>query len=542
MRLRVLLTDANSKNALATLRSLSQAGYEVGCAGPERSISHASKYCSDVIVTDPAPSILELLSALEKKAFDVLIPVGARMVELINNNRHEVSRLTRFALPSKETLDLALDKFLTQETVRNLGCFVPPAKLVQNLDELDQALACFEFPFVIRSISHRSNSSTLYVHNQNDVRRILRDELVNPLLMEGPVQVQGYVQGWGEGFFALYQNGELVRYMTHKRMREFPKTGGSSWAAASTKSEDTYLLGKTILDSLGWHGPAMVEFKRLSDGTLAFVELNPKLWGSLDLTLESGVEIPRLLVDVSLERKVEPRFEYRDGVVVWWPLDNLSSFFGGLGLRRLKPITNVKLTDLGPHIVQLVNLVFTASMDLLPGSLLGRLVLWFRENGLRYALYRFINQILGLPIPMNSKIDSRLWVGAKPSKLGALILKKLLRFEIYSLLHPSGFDSDKPSGDQGCYIPEYLSIDKDVLLKVANELVLMRKQDKKVYLHCREGVGRAPTVAVAILVAEGEELESAIATIQKRRPPYRPTVFQRESLRQFAIPFLREAE
>lgn len=532
--MRVLLTDANSKNALAAVRSLAQAGHEVGCLGPKRSISHSSKFCLDTLVSQPDVNIDEMLSALKGKHYDVVIPIGARSVELLNNNRDEVNQLTRFALPPKASLDLAMDKFLTQEVASKLGIFVPPAALVVNYAEFGRALMSFDLPFVIRSVSHRSNSSTLYVHNHEDVERILRDELANPLFIEGPVQLQTYVRGWGEGFFALYQNGQLVRYMTHKRLREFPKTGGSSWAASSTKSEDTYNLGRTILDELAWHGPAMVEFKRLSDGSLAFVELNPKLWGSLDLTLQTGVDVPSLIVNLAIDHHVEPNFHYKEGMVVWWPFDNLASLFGGFGLRRYKPKSNFRLDDPKPHLVQFLNLILSSLFNLPPKGLPGRLVLWFRQNGLRSSLYRIINEILGLPIPMDSKIDGRLWVGAKPSRMGAFILRKILRFETYSLLSPPKVESHHPVSNQGFYIPEYLAISTGDLSTVTSEIVTMRKHGKKVYLHCREGVGRAPTVAAAILVAEGEELDSAIARIQRKRPTYKPTAPQAESLRQFA--------
>lgn len=134
---------------------------------------------------------------------------------------------------------------------------------------------------------------------------------------------------------------------------------------------------------------------------------------------------------------------------------------------------------------------------------------------------------------MNSKIDSLLWVGAKPSKLGALILTRLMRFEIYSLLKPSGEESHPRKSGLGHYIPEYLSIETATLSIVTSEIVDIRRKGKKVYLHCREGVGRAPTVAAAVLVAEGAEHALALSTIRKLRPTYNPTAAQSESLRRF---------
>lgn len=66
----------------------------------------------------------------------------------------------------------------------------------------------------------------------------------------------------------------------HKRMREYPITGGSSTAAESMYDPELRDLGLTLLKALDWHGVAMVEFKKDSrDGKYKLMEINPKFWG-----------------------------------------------------------------------------------------------------------------------------------------------------------------------------------------------------------------------------------------------------------------------
>jgi predicted ATP-grasp superfamily ATP-dependent carboligase len=103
--------------------------------------------------------------------------------------------------------------------------------------------------------------------------------------------LQEYIPGWGCGFFALYQNGVIKRIFMHKRVREFPPSGGASCCAESFFDNDLMTLGKCILDKLNWHGVAMVECRfdtRINKFTL--IEVNAKFWGSLELALRAGAD------------------------------------------------------------------------------------------------------------------------------------------------------------------------------------------------------------------------------------------------------------
>jgi hypothetical protein len=59
----------------------------------------------------------------------------------------------------------------------------------------------------------------------------------------------------------------------------------------------------------------------------------------------------------------------------------------------------------------------------------------------------------------------------------------------------------------------------------------------KVYIHCGAGVGRAPSMAAAYLMAEGHSLEEAIALIRKPRPFIAITPPQLEQLRKLETHF-----
>ena len=86
-----------------------------------------------------------------------------------------------------------------------------------------------------------------------------------------------------------------------------------------------------LLESLGWTGVAMVEFRRSPDGRAALMEINPRLWGSVQLAIDSGIDFPALLVDLFHGAPVTP-VEARLGVRTRWLLGDLDHLI--ISLRR----------------------------------------------------------------------------------------------------------------------------------------------------------------------------------------------------------------
>lgn len=67
-------------------------------------------------------------------------------------------------------------------------------------------------------------------------------------------------------------------------------------------------------------------------------------------------------------------------------------------------------------------------------------------------------------------------------------------------------------------------------VSVLEKIVSMRK---KVYVHCKNGHGRAPTLVAAYLVKNGKTSEEAEAFVKTKRPSVHLEEIQREALKTF---------
>ena len=221
-----------------------------------------------------------------------------------------------------------------------------------------------QFPVVVKgSLGGVDNLRYCNTFNQ------LRKAMLHLFNYEEKLICQEYVVGTGHGFYCNYNKGKLDHFFMHKRIKEFPVTGGSSAVARSYFDDKLMDKGKLLLDNLEWNGPAMIEFKHDSrTNEYKLIEINPKLWGSLDLTISSGVDMPLILVNQCLDLGTIEKKPYKDLTYRWFFPDEalqwVASGFKSKILKRSIVANNIDKTDLSPTIFQ-IGLFFTKFISLL---------------------------------------------------------------------------------------------------------------------------------------------------------------------------------
>jgi predicted ATP-grasp superfamily ATP-dependent carboligase len=315
--MRVLLTDGNFKHTLAATRSLGKRGIDVSVVSHHPfSVSFHSRYCSNRIIgPDPEKNTGFgdfILAQVKKETYDVLLPISYAAISQVSLIRDELIQHVRIPIAGKTELDVAADKAKTFRLAGELGMTIPGTWYPENETDLSAIADTASYPLVVKGSIESGNVA--YVNSSQELtaeyRRIAR---FSPI-------VQEYIPGEGFGFFALYNHGAANAIFMHRRIREYPVSGGPSTCAESIYDEDLKKEGLRILDALGWHGVAMVEFKKdARSGEYVLMEINPKFWGSLELAIASGVDFPWLACRMAIEGSIDPVFTYRTGVRFHWP-------------------------------------------------------------------------------------------------------------------------------------------------------------------------------------------------------------------------------
>jgi predicted ATP-grasp superfamily ATP-dependent carboligase len=306
----VLVLDAENKNALAAIRTLGRRGMNVVSASPKRlTRGGVSKYSTASVVhaapdEDENAFIADILETIDRMGIDVVLPIGDASTRTLSRNQAVINDHAATCLADWDAMRLACFKENTFPLARRLGV---PAPETYTAPE-DVA----EFPVVVKKSV--GSGGVRYVKTPDELAGIDTSDAL----------IQEYIPGDGYGLFALFDSGRERAIFMHRRIREYPITGGASTAAESFYDPELRDLGLTLLRALNWHGVAMVEFKKdQRDGTYKLMEINAKFWGSLDLAIAAGVDFPWLAVKMALGEPEDDVTEYRVGLRFRWVFDDL---------------------------------------------------------------------------------------------------------------------------------------------------------------------------------------------------------------------------
>jgi predicted ATP-grasp superfamily ATP-dependent carboligase len=279
MTLKVFVCDGDGKAALAITRTLGQKGIYV-VVGSHMPIGRAlvSKYCKERIHYPDPHHEQEfgdfMHNYLRMNNIDVLIPVSYITCKFFSKHRDSVRFPTKIPIADWESMRPAADKRMTMVIAD--GCGVPRPETTE---------VKLRFPVVVKSDTE--STFMRYVNSQEELGQI---DLTDKTVYE-------YIPGDGYGYFALFNHGKLVVDFMHRRIREYPITGGASTFAKSVYYAELKEYGQKLFESLNWHGVGMCEFKLdRRDKKFKLIEINPKFWGSLDLAIVCGIDFPYYLV------------------------------------------------------------------------------------------------------------------------------------------------------------------------------------------------------------------------------------------------------
>jgi predicted ATP-grasp superfamily ATP-dependent carboligase len=261
----------------------------------------------------------------------VLLPMTDVSVPLVLECRGSIENF-RTALPSLEAYTTVSDKHALYELCDRANIRTPRTLAVARTDLGAFDGSILRFPLVIkprRSATRDGEKivkrSVRYARSVNELRHVVESMFIDG---KDELLVQEYVDGTGVGLFVLYDRGRPVLHFSHRRLREKPPTGGVSVLSESVPlRQDLVAIARRILGPLNWHGVAMLEFKIDGRGHPWLLEINARLWGSLQLAIDSNVDFPGSLYAMALGESVAPIPDYKVGRRLRWVLGDLDSLY-----------------------------------------------------------------------------------------------------------------------------------------------------------------------------------------------------------------------
>ncbi|TPW13904.1 MAG: ATP-grasp protein, partial [Halothiobacillaceae bacterium] len=286
-----LILDGQQRSALAATRSLGKRGVSVYVAEAKRPcLAGRSRFCRESIQlpsAEHAPEVFieALREVIAHHHIKVLLPMTDITTATVLRFRQQLGDVA-LPCPTFDHYDAVTNKNTLFKTAQAMGIPMPRTLFIEQREQLAPLLAQLTYPIVIKPAYSRIFANNQWLNTAvsfADSEQALLGRIENTAwLREHPFMLQAYIEGEGQGLFALFDNGKPLVYFSHRRLREKPPSGGVSVLCESTAvNEQMRSIAAKILADAQWHGVAMVEFKVSPEGTPYLMEVNGRFWGSL---------------------------------------------------------------------------------------------------------------------------------------------------------------------------------------------------------------------------------------------------------------------
>lgn len=337
-----IVTDVHYRMSLALIRDLADRGVSVvACEyedvkNPAGFFSRAAGSCRTICRDGSGESLLALCRDVYERDGEkpALFPVGAATLSAVSRRKADFCRICGLLAPDFDTLELFNDKARVGVLARSLGIPVPQTYSVGE---------SFEFPVVVKPVCGEKAGLSA---PQRYVIAVNRDELLTAYehfeKITGTVPViQEYLSGGGAGCSVLAKKGMVLAHICHRRVREYPVSGGPSSCCEKIDAPQLLEAAKKLVEAQRFSGVAMFEFKADGNGRYRLLEINPRVWGTYPLTRVCGSNFGYMWYCFAAGIPL-PQFDQGKKVkMAYYPSDfaamlgylkrgNIGAFFGGL--------------------------------------------------------------------------------------------------------------------------------------------------------------------------------------------------------------------
>jgi predicted ATP-grasp superfamily ATP-dependent carboligase len=300
-----ILLIGNYDQTITVIRSLAQAGYHVivGCE-EKRVYTQYSRYTGEVwrhpdIKNSEGDFVAALVKFLtEREDIALIFPIGETDILCLLRHMDAIPSSTKLVMANPATIEACFDKFHIYEIVSQLGIPLVKFRKVSDYAELESAVARFGYPCVVKPNNSQAaffEMKALILRTASDLKRML------PVWPEGNefLILQQFASGYRHNCHFIADRGRLLAYFEQRVLRtdELDGTGGGvdgiSYAPTAKLRKYCALLAEKLNYSSIGCAQFLVDDQ---NGTMSFLEINPRLDATCALPFYCGYDFPRMAV------------------------------------------------------------------------------------------------------------------------------------------------------------------------------------------------------------------------------------------------------
>jgi predicted ATP-grasp superfamily ATP-dependent carboligase len=315
-------------------RSLGRRGVEV-ITGDEYAMTAASfsKYSvAEFRYPNPTKEPEAFLDTLEKVVLEhkpkdettpyVLMPIH-KETYLIARHRERFEPHIRVPVPQIEHIEQVHNKGTLAAYAMQRGLPIPKTWIPENMADFEATASKVELPAFVKLRESASGVGIRKVNTLDELKSTFNEFIEYFKLKEKdyPIIQQG-VPGDDYCVPTLFDHGKMVAAMAYRGLRAFPAERGATVMRETVEAPEMEKVAAELLGSIGWHGMAELDFRW--EGTPQtrpnLIEVNPRFFGGLIQSVESGWDYPWLLFRLAADGHVDPVKETRTDVRTETPI------------------------------------------------------------------------------------------------------------------------------------------------------------------------------------------------------------------------------
>ncbi|MGB2875174.1 MAG: hypothetical protein WBB76_06830 [Gaiellaceae bacterium] len=338
-------------NGLGAIRSLGRVGVRtIALDHRPWALGFRSRYALPLVAPDPLPDQDGFISFLVDLAEELgrpapIFPTHDEHLNALARHRDELADRYLCPFPGWDVLEPLQSKRHQLAMAESLGMATPATVHPQSLDDAFGAAEEIGYPLFVKP---SENIVFKRIHKRQAFVCRERAELEHAyrITAEFEPMIQEFIPGgdewlWSLGTYISPERGPLAVF-SGRKLRQTAENMGSARVGEAVWDDEVVDSGLRLLEALGFHGIAQVEWKRdPRDGRLKLIEVNPRLWQWHGLTGACGADVTQTaywdLIGVQVP------FARTNNSGKRWAISLMSD--GGFALQRPPYVDGVFATD-----------------------------------------------------------------------------------------------------------------------------------------------------------------------------------------------------
>ena len=294
----MLVTYGWCRTAYIAVRALAARGHKVySCSHLLPSMTGWSRFCrGSASVSNPfeAPAAFtkEISELVERWDIDVVLP-GHEDALVLREFEHLLPDGLLLACPSQQALIKGLDKIKVTRIAQAAGVSVPETICPSSVEEALDVAPALGFPLVLKLAHSNSAKGVAIVRDLDELKTALMERFVAAAIAAGDhfPYLQKFCEGVAVGCCFMARKGHIDGWFGERYLRSKSDGIGTSVFREPFPSAKLRLQAEKIVRALEWDGIGHFDFiENREDGDLVLLEMNPRPWGAINLSLVNGFD------------------------------------------------------------------------------------------------------------------------------------------------------------------------------------------------------------------------------------------------------------